>query len=135
MLEDLEGDSVNPAILHNSKIDITYSPENNRNFESGMMPARRDTMPKKFEAHQQNVETYQAPVMSFHDIRNGDKCSDIRAMLPSTEPTNILHKLLKVQSAPDIDVKCFDGNVLEYHYFMALFREALRVRLKIQESD
>ena len=52
MLEDLEGDSVNPAILHNSKIDITYSPENNSNFESGMMPARKDTMPKKFEVHQ-----------------------------------------------------------------------------------
>ena len=25
MLEDLEGDSVNPAISHNSKIDIAYN--------------------------------------------------------------------------------------------------------------
>ena len=30
---------------------------------------------------------------------------------------------LKVQSAPDVDMECFDGNVLEYHYFMVLFRE------------
>ena len=32
VLEDLEGDSVNSAILHNSKIDIAYSPLNNKNI-------------------------------------------------------------------------------------------------------
>ena len=36
MLEDLEGDNVNPAISHNSKIDIAYNPVNNRNIESRM---------------------------------------------------------------------------------------------------
>ena len=96
MLEDLEEDSVNPAISHNSKVDIAYNPVNNRNIESGMMPSRKGIMPKKFEAHQQNMEAHQAPVMSFHDIKNGDECSDIKAMLPSTEPTDMLCKLLKV---------------------------------------
>ena len=61
-----------------------------------MIHARKGIMPKKFEAHQQNVEAHQAPVMSFHDIKIGDKCFDI-----------------KVQSASDIDMECFDGNVLE----------------------
>ena len=82
VLEDLEGDSVNPAILHNSKINSAYNPVNNRNIEPGMMPGRKD-MPKTFEAHQQNVEVHQAPVLSFHNIRNDDNCSDIKEMLPS----------------------------------------------------
>ena len=49
---------------------------NNRNIQSGMMPARKENMSKKFEAHQQNVQAHQAPVMSFHDVWNYDKCSD-----------------------------------------------------------
>ena len=44
-------------------------------------------------------------------------------MLPSAAPTDMLCKLLKVQSDPDVDMECFDGNVLGYHYFIALFRE------------
>ena len=132
MLEDLEGDNFNPAISHNSKIDIAYNPVNNVDIESGMMPTRKGTMPKKSEA-QQNVEAPQAPDMSFHDIKIGDECPNIKAMLPSAEPADMLGKLLNVQSAPDVDMKGFDGNVLEYHYFMALFREF--VESKIEEAD
>ena len=43
------------AISHNSNINIAYNPVNNRNIESGMMPTRKGIMPKKFEAHQQNM--------------------------------------------------------------------------------
>ena len=68
--------------------------------------------------------------MFFHDIKIGDECSNIRAMLPSAEPTDMLCKLLKVQSAPDMDMECFDGNVLEYHYFMALFREVVESKIE-----
>ena len=74
VLDDLEYDIVDPAILHNSKINIAYNPVNNRNIESGMMPGRKYIMPKNFEAHQQNVELFQAPVMSFHNIRNLQTC-------------------------------------------------------------
>ena len=119
ILEDLEGGNVNPAISHNSKIGIAYSPLNNRKIESGMMPTRKFIMSKKFEAQQQNVEAHQVPAMFLHDIKIGDECSNIKAMLPSAEPTDMMCKLLKVQSAPDMDMECFDGNVLEYHYFMA----------------
>ena len=127
--EDLEGDNVNLAISHNAKIDIACNPVNNRNIESGMMPTRKDIMPKKFEAHQ-NVEAHQAPAMFFYDIKIGDECSNIKAMLPSREPTDMLCKLLKVQSAPDMDMECFDGNVSEYHYFMALFREVVESKIE-----
>ena len=68
--------------------------------------------------------------MSFHDIRNGDKYSDIKAFLSSAEPIGMLCKLLKVQLDADIDMECFDGNVLEYHYFMTLFREVLESKIE-----
>ena len=32
LLEDLEGDNFNPAISHNSKVDIPYNPVNNMNI-------------------------------------------------------------------------------------------------------
>ena len=130
MLEDLEGDSVNPAISHNSKINIAYNPVNNRHIKSEMMPTRKGIVPKKLEAHQQNVEAHQAPRVSFHDKNIGDECSNIKAMLPFAEPTDMLCKLLKVQSAPDVDMECFDGNVLEYHYFMGLFREIVESKVE-----
>ena len=106
---------VNPAISHNSKIDIAYNPLNDRNIESEIMPARKGVMPKKFEAHQQNMEAHQAPVISFYHIKIGDQCSDIKEMLPSPELTDMLCKLLNVQSAPDVDMECFDGSLLEYY--------------------
>ena len=130
VLENLEGDNVNPAILHNSKIDIAYNPMDNKNIVPRIMPTRKGIIPKKFEAYQQNVEAHQAPAMSFHDIKIGDECSNIKAMLPSAEPSNILCKLLKVQSAPDVDMECFDGNALEYHYFMSLFREVFESKIE-----
>ena len=95
------------------------------------MPTRKGIMPKKFEAHLQNVEAHQATAKSFHDIKIGDECSKIKAMLPSAEATDMLCKFSKVQSAPDVDMKCFYGNSLEYHYS----EKSLRVRLKTQEAD
>ena len=89
VLEDLEGDNFNTTISHNSKIDILYNPVNNMNNESGMMSTRKAIVPKKFEAHQ-NVETHQAPAMSFHDIKICYECSNIKEMLPSAEPTDML---------------------------------------------
>ena len=60
MLEEPEGDSVNLATSHNTKINTAYNPMNNRDIEYGMMPARKGIIPTKFEAHQQNVEAHQA---------------------------------------------------------------------------
>ena len=68
--------------------------------------------------------------MSFHDIKIGDACSDIKAILPSAEPKGMLCKLLKVPSAPDVDLESCGGNVLEYDYFMALFREVVESQIE-----
>ena len=94
VLGDHEGGSLNPAISHNSKINIAYNLGNNMNIESEMVPTRKGTMPKKFEAHQ-NVEAHQAAAMSFHDIKINDECSTIKAMLPYSEPNGYTVQVVK----------------------------------------
>ena len=37
-------------------------------------------------------------------------------------------RLLKQQSAPEIEIDVFDGNPMEFHYFMAVFREVVEKR-------
>ena len=32
-------------------------------------------------------------------------------------------RMLKQQSAPEIEIDIFDGNPMEFHYFMAVFKE------------
>ena len=44
------------------------------------------------------------------------------------EPTDILCKLLQ-QAAPEVDIEYFDGNPLNYHYFMALFSEVVEAKI------
>ena len=43
--------------------------------------------------------------------------------------SDMLCKLLWFQSGPDVDIKTFDGNVLNYHYFIALFREVVESKV------
>ena len=79
VLEDLEGGSVNSEISCNSETHTVYNPVYNKNIESGMVPARKCNMPKKFEIYQQNLESHQAPM--------------IKATPGSAEPTDMLCKL------------------------------------------
>ena len=96
VLGDLECDNFNPAISHSSKIDIAYNLGNNMNIESGMVPTRKGTMHKKLEAHQ-------VAAMSFHDIKINDECSNIKAMLPYSEPNGYAVQVVKGgRSAPDV---------------------------------
>ena len=44
----------------------------------------------------------------------------------------MLCKMMKQQSTPEIDLDVFDGNPLNFHYFMAVFRET--VEKKIEDS-
>ena len=37
--------------------------------------------------------------------------------------------LVKQQSAPDIELDVFDGNPLDFHYFMTLFHEVVEKRI------
>ena len=45
------------------------------------------------------------------------------------EPSDILYKLLQQQAAPEVDIEYFDGNPLNYHYFMALFSEVVETKI------
>ena len=43
----------------------------------------------------------------------------------------LLHKkLIKGQSAPQVDLEPFDGNPLEYRYFMSTFRESFKKKIE-----
>ena len=43
--------------------------------------------------------------------------------------SDMLCKILRLQSAPDVDIETFDGNVSNYHYFIALFREVVESKV------
>ena len=45
------------------------------------------------------------------------------------EPSDILYKLFKQQAAPEVDIEYFDGNPLNYHYFMAQFSEVVDTKI------
>ena len=44
--------------------------------------------------------------------------------------SSVLCKLLQQQAAPKVDIDCFDGNPLNYHYFMALFCEVVETKIE-----
>ena len=50
----------------------------------------------------------------------------------NTSVADMLSKMMKRQSAPEIDLDVFYGNPLNFHYFMVVFREA--VEKKIEDS-
>ena len=43
---------------------------------------------------------------------------------------DMLCKMMNQQSAPEIDLDVFDGNLLNFHYFMAVFREAIKKKIE-----
>ena len=44
--------------------------------------------------------------------------------------SSVLCKLLQQQAAPKVDIDCFDGNPLNYHYSMALFCEVVKTKIE-----
>ena len=42
---------------------------------------------------------------------------------------NVLCLLLKQQAAPDVEIDTFDGNPLNYSYFMTLFKETVERKI------
>ena len=43
--------------------------------------------------------------------------------------SEMMCRLLKQQSAPEIEIDVFDGNPMEFHYFMAVFKEVVEKRV------
>ena len=49
---------------------------------------------------------------------------------PQNSITEMLCKLVKEQSAQQVDLKLFDGNPLEYTYFMPKLRESVEKKIE-----
>ena len=47
----------------------------------------------------------------------------------SEDISQMLCKLLKLQAAPKVDLEPFDGNTLNYHYSMALFKKVVKSKI------
>ena len=70
-----------------------------------------------------------------HRKENGDfkKSAHLNPNAPSYEPTmnakkdlyGILTSMIQQQAAPEVELETFDGNPLEYNYFMDLFHEVV----------
>ena len=45
------------------------------------------------------------------------------------DTNEILCRLMKQQSAPEVDIDSFDGNPLNYRYFMVIFKEVVENRI------
>ena len=56
---------------------------------------------------------------------NNENRSARNSGVSADDTTNVLCQLLKQQAAPDVEIDTFDGNPLNYFYFMALFKEAV----------
>ena len=39
--------------------------------------------------------------------------------------TEMMCELLRQQAAPDLEIDIFDGNPMDFHYFMAVFKEVV----------
>ena len=47
-----------------------------------------------------------------------------------TSVADMLCKMMKQQSAPEIDLDVFDGNLINFHYFMVVFRESVKQKIE-----
>ena len=56
-----------------------------------------------------------------------DRCHNPK--VESEDISQMLCKLLKLHVAPEVDMEPFDGNTLNYHYFMALFKEVVESKI------
>ena len=47
----------------------------------------------------------------------------------SEDISEMLYKLLKLHAVPEVDMESFNQNTLNYHYFMALFKEVVESKI------
>ena len=57
-------------------------------------------------------------------------CSPVERKNINETSSDVLCKLLQLQAAPEVDMEQFDGNPLNYHYFMALFAEVVETKIE-----
>ena len=62
--------------------------------------------------------------------RNNENRSARNSGVSTDDATNVLCQLLKQQAAPDVEIDTFDGNLLNYFYFMTLFKVAVERKIE-----
>ena len=67
---------------------------------------------------------------SLHSMQTKkENSSEKKEFSPEKNIVDALCHLVKQQSAPDIELDVFDGNPLDFHYFMTLFHEVVEKRI------
>ena len=72
--------------------------------------------------HQHHSEIENTDMVNWSPTKNSDKVSDM------------LYQLLKAQSAPEVDVEAFDGNPLNFTFFMMMFKEVVETKIDDQKG-
>ena len=51
--------------------------------------------------------------------------------LDNSQPaTDVLYQLLQQQAAPEVNMEVFDGNLLDFKYFVSIFQEVVKTKLE-----
>ena len=84
-----------------------------------------------------NERMYPRSYRNTWDPDENDKLLHLARGCNTVEKENIketssdaLWKLLQLHAAPEVDMDQFDGNPLNYHYFMALFAEVVETKIE-----
>ena len=114
----------------------------NTNFEQGKVHVRyhRDKTEMSPDADRvpyNDERLYPRSYRNTWDPDEDDKLVHLARGCSPVEKENIketscdaLCKLLQLQAAPEVDMEQFDGNPLNYHYFMALFAEVVETKIE-----
>ena len=125
ILEDLQNPEVinaetNPYIYHNEDSKLQLPGEYDNKFTLGMGASHfTENQAKEYEG----IPRDRSSGATFMK-KNYEKEPDLVGTT-----SDMLCRLLQLQSALDVDIETFDGNVINYHYFIALFREVVESKV------
>ena len=125
ILEDLQNPEVfnaetNPYIYHDEDSKRQLPGEYDNKFTLGMGASHfTENQAKEYEG----IPRDRSSGATFMK-KNYEKEPDLVGTT-----SDMLCRLLQLQSALDVDIETFDGNVINYHYFIALFREVVESKV------
>ena len=114
----------------------------NTNFEQGKVHVRyhrdkTEISPDADRVPYNDERLYPRSYRNTWDPDEDDKpvhlargCSPVERENINETSSDALCKLLQLQAAPEVDMEQFDGNPLNYHYFMALFAEVVETKIE-----
>ena len=129
ILKDLQNPEVisgetNPYIYHNEDSKLELPGEYDHNFTLGMGASHFSENLRKMQAKEyEGIPCDQSSGATFMK-KEYEKEPDLVGTT-----SDMLCKLLQLQPAPDVDIETFDGSILNYHYFIALFREVVESKV------